>query len=172
QPQLRRRIDENAPPRRLHENGATITMIARVGRGTDGTFTTEHRHAGGCAGAEKGESTGGHVGFYSAARARITYRWEFAGTALAGLISSPRCANGTYESGRLSAMGNSQNDPNGIQTGMPPKTPAHSSAIQAGSPSGGAGKGSIATGAPSFSHMMLFWASFFTLIAAGMGFSI
>src|SRR6266496_892964 len=31
---------------------------------------------------------------------------------------------------------------------------------------------SIAAGAPSFSNMMLFWASFFTLIAAGMGFSI
>lgn len=31
---------------------------------------------------------------------------------------------------------------------------------------------STAAGAPSFSHMMLFWASFFTLIAAGMGFSI
>src|SRR5262249_42436752 len=92
-------IDENAPPRRLHEDGATITMIARVGRGTDETFTAEHRHAGGCAGAEKGESTGGQVGFYSAAREGSTYRWEFAGTALAGLISSPRCANGSTNQG-------------------------------------------------------------------------
>ena len=31
---------------------------------------------------------------------------------------------------------------------------------------------SIRGGSPSFSNMMLFWASFFTLIAAGMGFSI
>src|SRR4029434_8121100 len=68
-------------------------------------------------------------------------------------------------------MGNSQNDPNAFQAGMP-KGSAHSSAIAAGSPPGSAGAGSIATSAPSFSHMMLFWASFFTLIAAGMGFAI
>lgn len=31
---------------------------------------------------------------------------------------------------------------------------------------------SSSSGSPSFSHMMLFWASFFTLIAAGIGFSV
>ncbi len=70
-------------------------------------------------------------------------------------------------------MGSSQKDPNAIQAGVP-KGSAQSSAIKAGSPtSGGPSQpASIATGAPSFSNMMLFWASFFTLIAAGMGFSI
>ena len=69
-------------------------------------------------------------------------------------------------------MGSSPSDPNAFQAGMPPKSSAHSSAIQPGSPPSGAPTDSIATGKPSFNNMLLFWASFFTLIAAGMGFAI
>lgn len=57
-------------------------------------------------------------------------------------------------------------NPTSISAGDPPqKGPTHAN-IASGAPSA-----SIATG-NSFNNMLLFWASFFTLIAAGMGFAI
>jgi MFS family permease len=68
-------------------------------------------------------------------------------------------------------MGSSPSDPNAFQAGRP-KGSAPADAFREGSAPPGGPSASIAAASPSFSHMLLFWASFFTLIAAGMGFSI
>jgi MFS family permease len=53
-----------------------------------------------------------------------------------------------------------------ISPGLPPQKSTSDTGFAAGTPP------DIIAGSSSFSNMMLFWASFFTLIAAGMGFAI
>jgi MFS family permease len=56
-------------------------------------------------------------------------------------------------------------NPGSISPGLPPQSSSADANIAAGAPP-------APTVAPPFNNMMLFWASFFTLIAAGMGFAI